>query len=126
LCRFCYSNQEFINHLFFHCSFCRRIWCNFMASCLVPVPCVDWVDVVNWSICTLKDKSRQAILCKLCLATVVYHLWRQRNELCHGNTPYRKRLLELKLNGKSGRGLCIEGSSKKTLISVRLVNLWKL
>jgi hypothetical protein len=38
LCRFCYSGQEFIAHLFFNFSFCRRVWRNMMAVCLIPNP----------------------------------------------------------------------------------------
>jgi hypothetical protein len=45
LCRFCYGGQESIAHLFFHCSFCRRIWRNLMSLCLIQNPCVEWDDI---------------------------------------------------------------------------------
>jgi len=86
LCRFCYGGQESIDHIFFHCSFCRRIWRNLMALCLVQQSFTEWDDVVSWS-CSLKGRSLQVLVCKLCLVVAVYHLQRLRNDLCQGNTP---------------------------------------
>jgi hypothetical protein len=87
LCRFCYGGQESIAHLFFHCSFCRRIWRHLMSLCLVQKSCIEWDDIARWS-CTLKGRGLQVLLYKLCLAVAVNHLWRLRNDLCHVNTPW--------------------------------------
>jgi hypothetical protein len=73
LCRFCYGGQESIDHLFFNCSFCRRIWRNLMALCLVQQPFTDWDNVVSWS-CSLKGRSLQVLACKLYLVATFYHL----------------------------------------------------
>jgi hypothetical protein len=32
--------------------------------------------------------------CKLCFASTLYHLWRQRNDLCNGNTPRTEERIE--------------------------------
>jgi hypothetical protein len=53
---------------------------------------VHWDDVFVWS-CNLKGKSLQNILCKLCLAAAIYHLWRLMNDLCYGNTPLTEEAL---------------------------------
>lgn len=34
------------------------------------------------------------MLCKLCFASTLYHLWRQRNDLCNGNTPRTEERIE--------------------------------
>jgi hypothetical protein len=46
LCRFCYGCLESIDHLFFQCSFCRRIWHHLMDACCVSNPCVYWDDIL--------------------------------------------------------------------------------
>jgi hypothetical protein len=57
-----------------------------MALCLVQQPFTELDDVVSWS-CSLKGRSLQVLVCKLCLVVAVYHLQRLRNDLCQGNTP---------------------------------------
>jgi len=73
LCKFCYGRQECTYHLIFHYSFYQRIWRNLMTLCSVQQPFTKWDDIVSWS-CSLKGRSLQVLVCKLCLATVVYHL----------------------------------------------------
>jgi hypothetical protein len=41
--------------------------------------------VVNWFKGGLNNKSLKSVLCRLSLGAVVYHLWKQRNNLLHGN-----------------------------------------
>jgi hypothetical protein len=92
-----YGGQESIAHLFFHCSFTRRIWRNLMSLCLIQNPCVEWNDIVNWFY-KMEGCSLQVLICKLCLAAVVYHLWCLRNDLCHGNTPRTEEALVARIN----------------------------
>jgi len=63
-----YGGQESIAHLFFHCSFYRRIWRNLMSLCLIQNPCVEWNDTVNGSI------RWKAVVCR-CLS--VNFVWQQ-------------------------------------------------
>jgi hypothetical protein len=56
-CRFCFGKQESIEHLFFHCSFSRRVWKTLMADCLISNPAIEWEEVVLWSIKGLKGGS---------------------------------------------------------------------
>jgi hypothetical protein len=48
VCMFCYGCQESKGHLFFACSFSRRIWWALMSICLIPNPPVDWEEVIQW------------------------------------------------------------------------------
>jgi hypothetical protein len=57
-----------------------------MTLYLVQQPFTEWDDIVSWS-CSLKGRSLQVLICKLCLAATIYHLWRLRNDLCNVNTP---------------------------------------
>jgi len=63
---------------------------------------------VRWS-CTLKGHGLQALLCKLCLAATVYHLWRLRNDLCHRNTPRTKEALVDEIQWELGVDSCLGG-----------------
>jgi len=79
--------QESRNHLFFHCSFSRRIWIALMNDCSCIDPPSDWESVVDWCVAVLHGKSLKSSLGKLCFGACVYHLWKQRNALLLGNTP---------------------------------------
>jgi hypothetical protein len=48
VCMFCYGCNESWGHLFFDCSFSRRIWRALMSICLIPNPSVDWEEVIRW------------------------------------------------------------------------------
>jgi hypothetical protein len=56
-----------------------------MTYCLVKDLPVDWEIVVRWCTTVMHEKSLKAILCRLCLSAIVYHLWKQMNDLLHGN-----------------------------------------
>lgn len=83
---FCRATQESQTHLFFDCSFSRRIWRSIISDCLVSNPPTGWDDVVLWSVAELQGRSLKSCVCKLCFGAAVYHLWLQRNVLLHGKT----------------------------------------
>jgi hypothetical protein len=58
-----------------------------MKDCFVTDPPVQWDEVMHWFIEKVRGKSLKTFLCKLCLGATIYHLWKQRNNLLHGNTP---------------------------------------
>jgi hypothetical protein len=80
LCHFCYSNQESVKHLFFHCSFSRRVWRDVMEGCMVNLE-IEWEKVMDWCVAKITGKSLMENLCRLCLAASVYNLWKLRNDL---------------------------------------------
>jgi len=122
LCRFCYGGQESIDHLFFHCSFCRRIWRNLMALCLVQQSFTEWDNVVRWS-CSHKGRSLQVLVCKLCLAATVCHLWRLRNDLCHGNTPRTEETLVAQIQWEVRSRLLFRQKGGRSAMATRLMQI---
>jgi hypothetical protein len=58
-----------------------------MASCLVFNLVEGWEEVAQWCVVALKGDSLKTRLCKLSIGAAVYHLWKHRNDLIHGNTP---------------------------------------
>jgi hypothetical protein len=87
LCPFCRGKLESREHLFFKCSFSSRVWRKLMASCLVFNLVEGWKEVAQWCVVALKGDSLKTRLCKLSIGAAVYHLWKHRNDLIHGNTP---------------------------------------
>lgn len=101
LCLFCYGKQESMEHLFFSCSFSQRVWLQLMDDCSFTDVSVDWEFVESWGSSMLQGRSLKASLGKLCIGAVVYHLWRQRNDLLTVILLARKSLLLHKSNGRS-------------------------
>jgi hypothetical protein len=86
LCLFCKFKQESLAHIFFECSFSRRIWRSIMADCKMVDPPINWELVVKWSFASMKGKSLYATTQTLCFAATIYNMWMQRNYLIHGRT----------------------------------------
>uniref|UniRef100_A0A2N9JAL9 Reverse transcriptase domain-containing protein n=1 Tax=Fagus sylvatica TaxID=28930 RepID=A0A2N9JAL9_FAGSY len=82
-CVFCRYAIETRNHIFFDCSFSKRIWRNVMALRLISDPQFCWEHLVEWGSMHLKGKGLRANLCKLAWWAIVYYLWFQRNVLLH-------------------------------------------
>jgi len=94
-----------------------------MAACCISNPFVHWDDVLVWS-CKLKGKSLQNILCKLCLAAAIYHLWRLRNGLCYGNNPLTEEALVTRIKGEVRARVLSSRKLKDILDSIALQ--WRL
>jgi hypothetical protein len=71
-CLFCHACQESREHIFFNCSFSRRIWNALMTDCLFDKVPVGWEEVEVWSANVFSGKSLRTCLGWLCLAAVVY------------------------------------------------------
>jgi hypothetical protein len=57
--------MEARDHLFFSCSFSKRVWRTVLAECLFDNIPVFWEDVIEWGIAMLKGKNLKACLGKL-------------------------------------------------------------
>jgi hypothetical protein len=58
-----------------------------MSSCFISDLKMEWGDIATWSSVALKGQGLWTTLCRRSLGAAVYHIWRQRNDLVHGNTP---------------------------------------
>jgi hypothetical protein len=55
-----------------------------LVSSLILLCCRD--EVVDWAREKICGKTLQSLLGRLCVGAVIYHLWRHRNDLLHGNS----------------------------------------
>jgi hypothetical protein len=97
-----------------------------MADCLVLDPPVDWEDIGSWSEVHLKGRSVHATICRLCFGATIYHLWRHRNDLLHGNTPRSEELLVQQVKWEVRSRLIARCSTKKIVNRMLLVRKWNL
>lgn len=58
-----------------------------MKASLVEHIQVCWDGVFRWGVADLKNGSLKSLLCKMGWGTAVYHIWKQRNDIRHGNIP---------------------------------------
>ena len=82
-CLFCHNQTESRDHLLFECSFSYHIWNFFMHRCGVEDPSLIWEGVMQLGIKNWGNKALKGLVCRLVFGSVVYNLWRTRNELKH-------------------------------------------
>lgn len=84
-CCLCADFEESIEHLLLRCGFSAQIW-SFVQSRLRLSPCIfiSWNSLLAWT--TMKTDSAPPLLRKLVVHAIVYHVWKQKNNLLHNGT----------------------------------------
>ncbi|XP_056843211.1 uncharacterized protein LOC130495738 [Raphanus sativus] len=81
-CAFCSRYQETRDHLLLSCEFSVDIWKAVFSRCSPPPAMfTEWSELLSWIRSPASSKS--SLLRKLVAQTVIYHIWRQRNNLIH-------------------------------------------
>lgn len=90
------------DHLFFLCSFSRRVWRQILNLCLISDPALNWEDILLWGETDLKGHSLKASLVNSVL--VLWFIMYVGTEMISSmEIPLRpKNELLSKLFGKSG------------------------
>jgi hypothetical protein len=125
-CLFCHGWQESREHLFFHWSFSRRIWRDLMAACSCFDSPLEWDRVADWGGAVLHGKSLKSSLGRLCFGAVVYHLWKQRNDLLHGNAPRTEEAIVAHIKWEVRSRILAKGNVKIIDKQLDLVYSWNL
>jgi hypothetical protein len=97
-----------------------------MEGCLVWDPPIDWDLFLLWCNNHLKGRSLFFIVCKLCLGASVYHLWKQRNALLHGNPLHTEESLVLQVNRDVRLRLLARCSPELIRKNPQLAEIWSL
>ena len=75
-------HQECRDHLFLSCEFAQFIWHEVSLRLHLPhLSFTLWADLLDWI--RTKHNSSPPTLRKLVAQSVVYHIWKQRNNLLH-------------------------------------------
>ncbi|XP_018463233.1 uncharacterized protein LOC108834396 [Raphanus sativus] len=82
LCSFCSKEEESRDHLLLSCDYSQQVWSEVFARCQPPASTfTKWAELLSWI--RHPRSKRAALLRKLAAQTVVFHLWKQRNNLNH-------------------------------------------
>jgi hypothetical protein len=96
-----------------------------MEGCMIN-PEIEWEKVMDWSVSNLTGRSLMANLCSLCLAASVYHLWKLRNDRCHGNTPRTEEAVVKLIRWEVRTRVMAKKRFNMTAQNEKLAKLWNL
>jgi hypothetical protein len=102
---FCRGCLEGRSHLFFNCRFSKRIWRAALSQCLISDPPTDGDNILEKGVKEWSGNGLKAVLIRLCLRASVYAIWKERNNIRHGNNYLQKRRFFKGSYGKSELGL---------------------
>lgn len=70
------------DHLFLRCEYSRQVWREIFIRCHPPLsPLSYWSELLSWIRAAASTKLK--LLRKLATQTIIFHLWKQRNNLTH-------------------------------------------
>ncbi|XP_057800135.1 uncharacterized protein LOC131015733 [Salvia miltiorrhiza] len=79
-CCLCSQGNESLNHLFFVCPYSANVWDKLAMWCGVQRKAGAWDDEVEYLERQGASKTGKQLMYRLLVATIVYHIWRERNE----------------------------------------------
>ncbi|XP_056852587.1 uncharacterized protein LOC130501776 [Raphanus sativus] len=86
LCPFCNQHDETRDHLFISCTYSQDVWRGVLVRCQPNTAAItSWSELLSW----IRNRSlsrRLTLLRKLAAQSVIYHIWKQRNNLVHNQT----------------------------------------
>ena len=81
-CVLCGSSIETRDHLFISCDYSRSIWKEVVLRCRsTAMLFISWSELLSWI--RSSPSKKVTLLRKLASQTVVFHLWKQRNNVVH-------------------------------------------
>ncbi|XP_059441594.1 uncharacterized protein LOC132173929 isoform X2 [Corylus avellana] len=125
-CCFCHSQLETRDHIFFECSFSSRVWKYCMFRCKIDMPPVIWDDLVQLGCNKWGKNSLKCLICQLVLGSVVYNLWRTRNELRHDDVPKTEEQLLKQIFWEIRTRIAVKRGFPRTRENLLLCSLWNL
>ena len=78
-CVLCNKNMDSHDHLFFTCVFSSYVWQVIMSRFDMTGCPLDWHTILRWAASKWKSKKPHHIMPRMCLGTMVYAIWRERN-----------------------------------------------
>ena len=86
ICFLCGSEQEIHEHLFFTYQASRHIWETVQEKGNFLVPSQQWESLTQWLAYNWRGNSFETRIRKLCIASTVYQIWKERNARLHINS----------------------------------------
>ncbi|XP_077251946.1 uncharacterized protein LOC143891198 [Tasmannia lanceolata] len=90
-CLLCKAEPEFVNHLFFQCSYSAWIWRSILWRCgYRRKPQKTLLQEELWIREKFKGDGQATSIMRISFCVVVYTIWRERNSQLHGKPPCHK------------------------------------
>ena len=86
LCLFCGSQPETHDHLFFECTVSKQVCDLVKSKAECQIPDLPWAEMIEWMATNWRGKTLGTQIKKLCLSSMIYLLWRDRNQRFHTNS----------------------------------------
>ena len=112
------------DHIFFECSFTRRILDDTMKLCLVSNAQLVLEDLIDWGARELKGKGLRVIACKLAWWATVYHIWLQRNAIVHEERIWTEEQLKRSIIMDVNARLRFKTKLKKSVLNSTICYNW--
>ena len=75
ICVLCKEEEESRDHMFFGCSYSKKIWQEVLKLCGLTREIVSWQEEVAWAIQRLRGKALISLLLKIAWNAVIYMIW---------------------------------------------------
>ncbi|KAL4383638.1 hypothetical protein GQ457_15G019640 [Hibiscus cannabinus] len=86
-CILCGIELESRDHLFWACSYSRRVWGMVVQACGVQLLHNSWDDLLGWIQRAGKGKTLKATIVRLAWNSFNYYVWMERNGRLHQKEP---------------------------------------
>ena len=84
-CPFCSDFDETRDHLMLSCTYSYEVWREVLLRCHPPSTMfTTWSELLSWI--RSSPSKKLTLLRKLAVQTVIFNLWKQRNNLIHNQT----------------------------------------
>ncbi|XP_022030836.1 uncharacterized protein LOC110931763 [Helianthus annuus] len=78
-CLLCYADLETHEHLFFQCSYSKKVWNIVSSKAGITMVNEKWDEIVEWMIPRAKSKAISLVASRLIIAVAAYVIWSERN-----------------------------------------------
>ena len=85
VCLLCYSDIDSHDHLFFKCPYSSQLWNRVLQKTKMSDTCTSWGGVIEGFAGCYNGNSIASVVRRLCLATCVYLVWQERNNILFGD-----------------------------------------
>lgn len=105
MCVLCRTHQETVHHLFFECTYSRKIWGRIMDILKISRQIKAWEEEVEWVIKKSRLGKSKHKLTIMCFCEAIYTIWLQRNSQvfkdCHVNDTQAVRMIIFRVSSRS-------------------------
>lgn len=114
------------DHLFFECSFTRRIWRHGLAIPLVPEKLICWDEICAYLTPFALENNLKATILKHLLGASVYHIWVERNQRIFKQEAKTEDQITSTIFNEVRTRIIFGRKFPSNALNIALCKLWKL